>query len=144
MTELIVRIDLGSCGRMGPGKLELLQKIDRYGSISAASRAMGINFRQAWTLIDQLNHAFKEPVVVASHGGQRGGGAVVTEFGKRIVEHYTAIIADARIKASPHLSFIDSCLQPSPPAEAVKTRSTAAKRSRKARRARTSAADRAR
>jgi molybdate transport system regulatory protein len=144
MSELIVRIDLGSCGRMGPGKLELLQKIDRYGSISAASRAMGINFRQAWTLIDQLNHAFKEPVVVANHGGHRGGGAVVTDFGKKIVEHYTAIITDARIKASPHLAFIDSCLRSSSAADGASPHGSVARRDRKARRVQRSPAEPAR
>lgn len=122
MTNLIVRIDLGSHGRLGPGKLQLLQKIDELGSISAAGRAMKMSYRQAWALIDQLNHAFKEPVVHSQTGGKAGGGAHLTDFGKLLLTHCNAMIVNAKKTAQPHLEFIDALLQreaapePAPPA----------------------------
>lgn len=110
MTNLIVRIDLGSHGRLGPGKLQLLQKIDELGSISAAGRSMKMSYRQAWALIDQLNHAFKEPVVHSQTGGKSGGGAHLTDFGKLLVTHCNAMIGNARKTAQPHLDFLDAVL----------------------------------
>lgn len=110
MSDLIVRIDLGTHGRLGPGKLQLLQQIDKLGSISAAGRSMKMSYRQAWALIDQLNHAFKEPVVHSQTGGKSGGGAQLTEFGKLLVSHCNAMISNARRTAQPHLAFLDAVL----------------------------------
>ena len=112
MTNLIVRIDLGSHGRLGPGKLLLLQNIDKLGSISAAGRAMNMSYRQAWALVDQLNGAFKEPVVISQTGGKSGGGAVLTEFGKLLLTHCSAIIANAKKTSGPHLEFVEAMLRP--------------------------------
>jgi molybdate transport system regulatory protein len=112
MTGLIVRIDLGPHGRLGPGKLLLLENIDKYGSISAAGRAMNMSYRQAWSLVDQLNQAFKEPVVTSQTGGKSGGGAALTEFGKLLVAHCSAIIANAKKTSGPHLEFIAAVLRP--------------------------------
>lgn len=117
MTSLIIRIDLGVHGRLGPGKLQLLQKIDELGSISAAGRSMKMSYRQAWALIDQLNHAFKEPVVLSQTGGKAGGGAQLTDFGKLLVTHCNAMIGNARKSAQPHLEFIEAVLKTDAPQE---------------------------
>jgi molybdate transport system regulatory protein len=117
MTNLIVRIDLGAHGRLGPGKLLLLEHIDRLGSISAAGRAMNMSYRQAWSLIDQLNLAFKEPVVVSQTGGKSGGGAVLTDFGKLLLSHCKAIMGNAQKASSAHLDFIEKVLKPSASAQ---------------------------
>ena len=112
MNTLIVRIDLGPHGRLGPGKLKLLQQIDTHGSISAAGRAMNMSYRQAWSLVDQLNQAFVEPVVASQTGGKSGGGASLTEFGKLLVAHASAVVAAAQKTAGPHLEFIEKMLRP--------------------------------
>lgn len=118
MVNLIVRIDLGPHGRLGPGKLQLLQKIDELGSISAAGRSMKMSYRQAWELIDQLNHAFKEPVVHSQAGGNKGGGAHLTDFGKLLVSHCNSLIGNARRTAQPHLDFLNAVLTTEEPATA--------------------------
>jgi molybdate transport system regulatory protein len=112
MTNLIVRIDLGPHGRLGPGKVLLLQNIDRHGSISAAGRAMNMSYRQAWSLVDQLNAAFKEPVVHSQTGGKSGGGAALTDFGKLLVNHCSAIISNAQKTSGAHLEFVAAMLRP--------------------------------
>ncbi len=112
MADLIVRIDLGAYGRLGPGKLLLMQKIAELGSISAAGRALNMSYRQAWSLIDQLNHAFKDPVVASQTGGKSGGGAVLTDFGKLLLIHCNAIVSNAKKTSAPHLQFIDAVLLP--------------------------------
>jgi molybdate transport system regulatory protein len=117
MTNLIVRIDLGPHGRLGPGKLLLLQNIDKHGSISAAGRAMNMSYRQAWSLVDQLNGAFKEPVVHSQTGGKSGGGAHLTDFGKLLLNHCNSIISNARKTSGAHLEFVEAMLRPADAAD---------------------------
>jgi molybdate transport system regulatory protein len=73
---------------MGPGKAELIERIAETGSISAAARAMGMSYRRAWQLVEALNAAFKEPVIVTAVGGERGGGARVTPYGRRLAADF--------------------------------------------------------
>ncbi len=75
-------------GFIGPGKIDLLEKVDEYGSISAAGRAMDMSYRRAWQLIDAMNQTFCEPVVAAQTGGKKGGGAEVTDFGRQLIVDY--------------------------------------------------------
>ncbi len=102
---LSLRIDLPR-GRIGPGKIGLLEAIDREGSISAAGRALGMSYRRAWDLVDALNGLVGEPVVAASTGGQRGGGARLTEAGRILVADYRAIERAARRAAAPRLGAL--------------------------------------
>ena len=53
---------------LGPGRLELLEGIDRHHSISAAARAMGMSYRHAWLL--GLCNAFDFKPLNAFHLGQ--------------------------------------------------------------------------
>lgn len=133
MTNLIVRIDLGGHGKLGPGKLMLLQKIDELGSISAAGRAMKMSYRQAWDLIHQLNKAFKEPVVRSQAGGEMGGGARLTEFGKLLLLHCNAMVTNTQRVAQPHLDFIDAVLATDEHAESPAAPAEANQRPRRAR-----------
>jgi molybdate transport system regulatory protein len=76
---------------IGPGKAELVERIAETGSISAAARAMGMSYRRAWQLVEALNKACREPVVLTAIGGKRGGGAEVTAFGRRLVQLFRAM-----------------------------------------------------
>lgn len=76
---------------MGPGKAELISRIDATGSISAAARDMGMSYRRAWQLVEAINSSFTEPVVVTAIGGKRGGGASVTVFGLGLVAQFHAM-----------------------------------------------------
>ena len=86
--SLHLRIDFGGERSLGPGKIRLLELINETGSISAAGRALSMSYRQAWLLIDELNHMFRKPVVVAQTGGGGGGGASVTEAGNDVIRLY--------------------------------------------------------
>ena len=76
---------------MGPGKAELVERIAKTGSISAAARGMGMSYRRAWQLVESLNATFRELVVETATGGRRGGGARVTVFGAGVVAKYRAM-----------------------------------------------------
>ena len=88
---LTLRILGGGSAAMGPGKAELIARIDTTGSISAAARDMGMSYRRAWQLVEAINKSFREPVVVTATGGKRGGGASVTEFGRALVAQFHAM-----------------------------------------------------
>ena len=83
---------LGRSGAViGPGKAELVERIARTGSISAAARDMGMSYRRAWQLVEALNATFKQRVVTTAVGGTKGGGARVTPFGARLVARFRAM-----------------------------------------------------
>src|SRR6476660_378561 len=63
LPSLSVRIDLDPEGRIGPGKIALLENIDKNGSISAAGRAMDMSYKRAWDLVDEINRICKRSVV---------------------------------------------------------------------------------
>ena len=52
---LTLRVLGKSAAAMGPGKAELVERIGRTGSISAAAREMGMSYRRAWQLVESLN-----------------------------------------------------------------------------------------
>jgi len=75
MPSLSLRINLDPEGRIGPGKIALLEEISSSGSISAAARALDMSYKRAWDLVDDLNRLFGKPLVSARTGGKSGGGA---------------------------------------------------------------------
>jgi len=86
--HIFLRLEFGGDDRIGPGKIALLEAIERERSISAAARAMGMSYRRAWLLVDTMNRMFREPVVVARPGRASGRSADVTAQGARLVAAY--------------------------------------------------------
>lgn len=95
LPSLSIRIDLDSASRIGPGKVLLLENIDACGSISAAGRAMGMSYKRAWDLVDEINRICRQDAVQRQTGGKKGGGAVLTPFGISLVARYRKIERDA-------------------------------------------------
>ncbi len=106
--SLSIRIDLADGGRIGPGKVALLEEIGRSGSISAAGRAMKMSYRRAWQLVEDLNRTLGSPVVQASAGGPGGGGARLTQAGRTLVQEYRALERAASMTAHEHLATLDT------------------------------------
>ena len=88
-----IAVPLGDVYAMGPGKADLLEAIHATGSISAAGRKLGMSYRRAWLLVDEMNRCFQTPLVEARLGGSGGGGAKVTALGHLVLERYRAIQA---------------------------------------------------
>jgi molybdate transport system regulatory protein len=95
LPQLSVRIDLDDRGRIGPGKIELLEQIREHGSISAAGRAMDMSYKRAWDLVDEINRICGRAAVEPQAGGKNGGGAMLTQFGATLVARYRKIERDA-------------------------------------------------
>src|ERR1700744_5402986 len=108
MLSLSLRIDLGPESRIGPGKIELLERIAAFGSIAAAGRSMDMSYRRAWQLVEELNSIFGKPVVERQVGGRRGGGAKLTELGLALIARFRAIERAATEVAQTHLTALQS------------------------------------
>lgn len=95
-TRLSIRLDLSTGDRIGPGKIALLEAIKKTGSISAAARQLEMSYRRAWLLVEEINTCLQQPAVESVAGGAKGGGAILTPNGDRIIEIYRSIESLAR------------------------------------------------
>jgi molybdate transport system regulatory protein len=91
---LKVRVWVERDGRkvLGPGRVELLELIERLRSISAAAKAMKMSYRRAWELVRAMNEAAGVSLVEATAGGPSGGGAVITEHGLAAIRLYRSLL----------------------------------------------------
>jgi molybdate transport system regulatory protein len=109
--RLTVRIDFGPNRALGPGKIRLLEAIRETGSISQAGRSLGMSYRRAWLLVDDLKRCFRDPVVTTRPGGARGGGALVTPFGEELIAKYRSIETRATASADRQLRQLEESLR---------------------------------
>ena len=92
-TELCIRLDLANGNCIGPGNMALLEAIQAKGSITAAARHLGMFYRRAWLLVQDINGALQQPAVTTTIGGRRGSssGAAVTSAGEEVIKLYHSI-----------------------------------------------------
>jgi len=110
--KLRIRILFGDDFMIGPGKVELLERIRETGSIAAAGRQMSMSYKRAWGLVETLNAAFREPLVDSARGGPGGGGAQLTPAGEEVLRLYRALEASAREAARPSVEALTAMLRP--------------------------------
>jgi len=63
-----LRVDIGPDCSIGPGKIALLEQIERSGSLSKAARVLKMSYRRAWLLLEDLNQTLGQRVTTASVG----------------------------------------------------------------------------
>jgi molybdate transport system regulatory protein len=107
VSRIRLRIHLGDDHSLGPGKVQLLEAVREHGSISAAARSMGMAYRHAWELIDDMNQCFRSPVVETASGGRAGGGATLTAFGEEVVRRFRAMEEATRRSVAKDLAALD-------------------------------------
>ena len=110
MARLKLRIVFDST-MLGPGKAELLAGIRATGSISAAGRQMGMSYKRAWMLVEEMNNAYRTPLVASARGGAGGGGAQLTETGEAILALYHEIMARAEKAVAEPVARLESLLR---------------------------------
>jgi molybdate transport system regulatory protein len=111
---LTIRVDFGPFGFLGPGKIQLMELISKHGSISAAGKEMGMSYRRAWLLVDEINRIFREPLVEKQMGGSGGGGAKLSKLGRDVVGRYRAIESAAATAAAADLRALRTSLAAEP------------------------------
>lgn len=109
--EHLVEVPGGGKAMLGPGKVELLEKIDETGSISAAGRSMGMSYKRAWMLVETMNAMFAEPLVESSRGGAEGGGAALTEAGRKVAELYRMLESKTQISGDGEIAALGEMLR---------------------------------
>lgn len=109
-TRLTLRIDLANGARLGPGKAELLALIVEHGSIRAAGAAIGMSYRRAWLLADEINRMFTEPSIFTRHGGKSGGGAGLTPFGEKLLACCRRMESESRKALAADLDWLDQAM----------------------------------
>jgi molybdate transport system regulatory protein len=107
VANIRIHISLGDGHSIGPGKAQLLEAVGESGSISAAARSMGMAYRHAWELIDDMNQCFRSPVVETTSGGRAGGGATLTPFGAELVRRFRAIEEASRAAMARDLEALE-------------------------------------
>lgn len=87
---LFIRVYFGDGRHLGPGMIELLETIRSEHSILSAARRMGMSYRRAWLLVDEIARNFREPIV-ETYPGRRGHGTDLTPFGERLIALYREV-----------------------------------------------------
>ena len=108
---LRLRLLFGDRLVFGPGKGELLARIAETGSIAAAGRAMGMSYKRAWALVEEMNAAFRAPLVLSVRGGAGGGGAALSEEGRAVLAAYRDMLAAVDAAAAPGVARIAAGLR---------------------------------
>ncbi|CDZ57287.1 winged helix-turn-helix domain-containing protein [Neorhizobium galegae] len=111
-SKTTIRIDLDNGVRLGPGKAQLLELIAEHGSIRAAGASIGMSYRRAWLLGDEINRMFREPSIFTRHGGKSGGGAGLTEFGQELLSRYRRMEKASRDAMRADLDWLESNADP--------------------------------
>lgn len=69
-------------------RIKLLQLIDQFGSISKAAKNVPMTYKAAWDAIDAMNNLAEKPLVLTQTGGTRGGGSILSDYGKEMLQTY--------------------------------------------------------
>ena len=110
LTRIRLRLHFDNGLMFGPGKADILAAIAEHGSISAAGRAMGMSYKRAWTLVEEMNAAFRTPLVASTRGGAAGGGAHLTDEGRVVLQHYTHLMDRLRDAGAADIAAIGALL----------------------------------
>lgn len=88
--ELKIRcwIDIDGKKFFGTGRAQLLMLIEKNGSLSKAAKEMGMSYRKAWDMVEDMNQRGHQPYVELHKGGTQGGGAELTETGKKVLSTF--------------------------------------------------------
>lgn len=101
---------------LGPGKADLLECIAQFGSIAAAGRKMGMSYKRAWLLVEELNAAFRDPLVERVRGGAQGGGARLTPTGLAVLHNFRQLEARVAQDGAGEIAALRALLRETPSA----------------------------
>ncbi len=73
---------------LGNGRIELLEQIDKTGSMNAAAKAMKMSYKAAWERVNQMNNLADVPMIEKIKGGKGGGGTVLTPHAHELIKTF--------------------------------------------------------
>ncbi|SRR5574344_2305986 len=80
----------------GHGKTEVLEYIDKTGSISKASQEIGMNYKKAWSHIKILEEFIADDLVLVKQGRGEDSGAKLTSKAKELISLYKTLNNDVK------------------------------------------------
>ena len=75
----------------GPGLLELLDGVQRLGSIQQAAREMKLSYVKALKVLNRLEKALGEPLLIRHKGGAERGHSSLTPFARLFMRDFAAL-----------------------------------------------------
>ena len=116
MARLSIRIDFEPSGSaLGPGMVQLLERVAKTGSIRAAAASMDMSYRKAWLLIQDIQKTFNGQVLTATVGGASGGGTRLTALGEHLVTLYRQVEAGAARATARDCATLSALVQANAP-----------------------------
>ena len=108
MLKVKCRVWLEKGGRsvFGDGRAELLERIERCGSIRRAAEQMGMSYRHAWSHMNRIEQGLGTRLVVRRAGGPGGGGSRLTPAGRNMLARYRRL----RAKLDKYLPRLEKAL----------------------------------
>lgn len=79
---------------LGPGRLELLAGLVRYGSLAEAARRLGMSYRAAWGRLRASEARLGQPLLVRRPQKGQGQKLVLTPFAESLIKTYQEIQRD--------------------------------------------------
>jgi molybdate transport system regulatory protein len=96
-----IRVMRADENAFGPGKADILESLLETGSLNRTASGMKMSYVKALSLVHAMNDLFREPLVELSRGGKQGGGAQVTDFGRKVLAEYRAMCEASEMAGRP-------------------------------------------
>ena len=84
----------------GPGIAELMERIERSGSIRKAAGEMGMAYSRAWSVVNECEKALGFELIARAVGGHAGGGSHLTERGAKTLKAFRTLEAALNARAA--------------------------------------------
>jgi molybdate transport system regulatory protein len=95
-------------------RIDILRRIGAVGSISRAAREAGISYKAAWQAIENMSNLAGTPLVSRAVGGSGGGGALLTQEGRRVLQAADMLAAArAQVLRQLELDAVAGAVEPS-------------------------------
>lgn len=83
----------------GMGPCQLLETVDRLGSLNKACAELNISYSKAWNIINKAQDMLGFPLLETCTGGVDGGGSYLTPKAKDLIKAYRKFHQEAKEKA---------------------------------------------
>lgn len=80
----------------GKGPVEILDKIDQYGSLRKATEEMKMSYSHGWNLLNQIKNRLDCKLIESQVGGEEGGGSAITPKAKELMDRYKLFEREAK------------------------------------------------
>lgn len=96
---------------MGRGPVQLLQGIERLGSINRAAKEMNMSYVKAWKIIKRMEAGLDGKVLITKIGGKDHGGAELTPLASKFIDLFMAYEAEVASFAQEQFTVIKGRLE---------------------------------